>query len=68
MDTIIGQGAEATIYLAENVIKERLVKSYRLKEIDESLRKTRTRKEAKLLEKLQKINFPAPKLIKLPVS
>ena len=63
MDTIIGQGAEATIYLAENVIKERLAKSYRLKEIDASLRRTRTRKEAKLLEKLQKINFPAPKLV-----
>ena len=63
MDTVIGQGAEATIYLAENVIKERLAKSYRLKEIDETLRKTRTRKEAKLLEKLQKMNFPAPKLV-----
>ncbi|MEA3513857.1 MAG: KEOPS complex kinase/ATPase Bud32 [Nanoarchaeota archaeon] len=63
MNTIIGQGAEATIYLAENVIKERLEKSYRLEEIDASLRKTRTRKEAKLLEKLQKISFPAPKLI-----
>lgn len=63
MDTVIGQGAEATIYLAENVIKERLEKSYRLKEIDETLRKTRTRKEAKLLVKLEEIGFPAPRLL-----
>lgn len=63
MDKIIGQGAEATIYLRDNVVKDRLAKSYRLKEIDDSLRKTRTRKEAKLLEKLQEMDFPAPKMI-----
>ena len=63
MDKIIGQGAEATIYLRDNVVKERLAKSYRLKDIDETLRKTRTRKEAKLLAKLQEMDFPAPQLI-----
>lgn len=60
----IGKGAEAIIYLDKNVVKDRVKKSYRLKEIDEKLRKSRTRREAKVLEKLKAINFPAPKLIR----
>lgn len=63
MEKIIGMGAEATIFREENVRKERFEKPYRLKEIDETLRKTRTRKEAKLLDKLEKMNFPSPRLI-----
>jgi len=59
----IAQGAEAIIYLDENIIKDRIKKSYRLKEIDEKLRKFRTKREAKVLEKLSAINFPCPKLI-----
>lgn len=60
----IGRGAEAVIYLDKNVIKKRLKKNYRIKEIDERLRKFRTRREAKILEKLQSLDFPAPRLIK----
>jgi len=64
MKKIIGIGAEATIYISENIItKQRHEKDYRIKEIDDMLRKTRTRKEAKLLEKLQGMDFPAPGLI-----
>lgn len=49
---VIQRGAEAVIYLDGNkIIKERVSKGYRIKEIDEKLRKTRTRQEAKLLEK-----------------
>ena len=49
---VIQQGAEAVIYLDGNkVIKERVSKGYRIKQIDDKLRKTRTRQEAKLLEK-----------------
>lgn len=60
---IIDQGAEATILLDGNrIIKDRVEKGYRLKEIDERLRKFRTRREAKVLNKLEEINFPAPKL------
>ncbi|MFH1399761.1 MAG: KEOPS complex kinase/ATPase Bud32 [Candidatus Woesearchaeota archaeon] len=59
----IGDGAEAIIYLENNkVIKERIQKNYRLPEIDQKLRKFRTRREAKLLEKLDKLGF-TPKLI-----
>lgn len=59
----IAQGAEATIYLDKDIIiKERLPKKYRIKEIDEKLRKRRTRKEAKVLGSLP---IPGPKLIKI---
>ncbi len=60
----IGDGAEAVIYLNKNiVIKDRIKKGYRLKQIDEKLRKFRTRRETKVLEKLHAIDFPIPKLI-----
>ena len=63
MTKIIDQGAEATISLNDTtIIKDRLKKSYRLKEIDEKLRKSRTRREAKVLNKLQELDFPAPRL------
>ncbi|MCD4666208.1 Kae1-associated serine/threonine protein kinase [archaeon] len=56
---IIKQGAEAILYLDKNnLVKERIVKNYRLKEIDDSLRKSRTRREAKLLKKADVINVP----------
>lgn len=57
----IARGAEAVIYLDKNkIIKHRIPKSYRIKEIDENLRKKRIRSEAKILEK---ITIPHPKLI-----
>ena len=60
----IGDGAEAIIYLnKDTVIKDRIKKGYRLNEIDEKLRKFRTRRETKILEKLHAIDFPIPKLI-----
>ncbi|MEM4397554.1 MAG: KEOPS complex kinase/ATPase Bud32 [Candidatus Woesearchaeota archaeon] len=65
----ISKGAEAEIYLKvdektneKKIIKKRIQKSYRIKEIDESLRKFRTKREAKILEKL---SIPKPRLLKL---
>lgn len=59
----IAQGAEAVLYKDHNdVIKERFSKKYRYPHLDESLRKFRTRREAKILGKLAEINFPAPHL------
>ena len=59
---LIQQGAEAKIFLDKEkkmIIKERISKSYRIKEIDDSLRKSRTNKEKRLLEKASKIvNIP----------
>ena len=43
-------------------MKERLAKAYRLPALDESLRKFRTRREAKVLGRLQEMGFPSPAL------
>ena len=60
---VIGQGAEAIILRnKDEVIKERISKSYRHPEIDEELRKTRTRREAKVISKLKEIGVPGPEL------
>src|SRR3989338_4028895 len=65
MKRLIAQGAEAKLFLEEGrILKERFAKTYRIQEIDDKLRGSRTRREAKVLQKLEMINFPAPKLIK----
>ena len=65
MAKLIAQGAEAKLFLEDNrILKNRFSKGYRIKEIDDKLRGSRTRREAKILEKLAAINFPAPKLVK----
>ena len=57
----IARGAEAIIYLdKDKIIKHRIEKDYRIKELDNTLRKSRTRRETKILEKL---SIPHPKLI-----
>lgn len=64
MEKIIGMGAEAVLYkIKDRLIKDRIKKSYRLEIIDNRLRKSRTKKEFKLLEKASKL-IPVPKLIK----
>lgn len=61
---IIQQGAEAIIILKDNeVIKNRIKKSYRIQVLDEKLRKSRTKAEAKIINKLSLI-IPVPKIIK----
>lgn len=63
-EKILSSGAEAEIYLkGEYVIKKRIKKSYRLKEIDEKIRKTRTRLEKRILEKAKKI-INVPEILK----
>jgi len=60
---IIRRGAESIIYLDDSqLVKERIKKSYRLKEIDEKLRKLRTRKEAKLLNEAKRVGVETPKI------
>ena len=63
MSKIIQQGAEAVISLQNNQItKNRIKKSYRLPSLDNKLRKSRTKSEAKIINKLQNI-IPVPKII-----
>ncbi len=61
---LLQQGAEAKIFLNEErnlIIKDRIKKSYRIKELDEKIRKQRTKSERKLLEKACRIiNAPNP--------
>ena len=65
MKKLIAQGAEAKLFLEDDkILKERFAKTYRIKEIDDKLRGFRTRRESKVLQKLEAINFPSPKLIK----
>ncbi len=62
----IAQGAEATIKSdKKTVVKHRLKKTYRHPDIDEKLRKSRTKREAKVLKKLEELGFPAPRLLKV---
>jgi len=62
MKTLIAQGAEAKIFKEKNlVLKERISKSYRIKELDEKIRKLRTRREISILEKASKL-IPIPKV------
>jgi len=61
----IHKGAEADLYLENNkLIKERVKKAYRHPEIDVFLRKTRTKREAKIMRKLLSLGIPVPKVIK----
>ena len=62
-EKILQRGAEAEIELIDGkIIKNRIKKSYRIPEIDEKIRKLRTRSEARLLEKASKI-VAVPKII-----
>ncbi|MEA2055136.1 MAG: KEOPS complex kinase/ATPase Bud32 [Candidatus Thermoplasmatota archaeon] len=65
MEKLIGRGAEAEIYLSEwmgrdVVTKKRIKKKYRIKEIDEEMRRQRTKKEALLMEEARKSGTSVP--------
>ncbi|MBR9703586.1 Kae1-associated serine/threonine protein kinase [Candidatus Woesearchaeota archaeon] len=65
--TIIGQGAEAIISKQgkgadTKVVKDRVVKGYRHHALDKELRKSRSRREKKILEKAASL-VPVPKVL-----
>lgn len=65
---LLYQGAESRISLdvfdgQEVIVKERIAKGYRIKQLDEELRKLRTRKEIKLLTEVRKLGIPTPKIL-----
>ncbi len=63
---IIKRGAEAILYLEnDHLVKERIKKSYRIPQIDEKLRKLRTRKEAKLTLRAKRCGVETPKIISI---
>ncbi|UCG95815.1 MAG: Kae1-associated kinase Bud32 [archaeon] len=58
---IIGRGAEAVLYLENGeLVKERIEKGYRIGELDEKLRKRRTRLESKILSRARRAGVPTP--------
>lgn len=58
---IIGQGAEAKLFKnKDKIIKDRIKKGYRIKEIDQKLRKTRTKQEANLISSSRRAGIPTP--------
>ncbi len=54
-------GAEARLYFKDGyVVKERISKRYRIRELDEKIRKERTRAEARLLSGARRCGVPTP--------
>jgi TP53 regulating kinase and related kinases len=63
---ILKRGAEAIICLDEGkIIKERIKKGYRLPQIDEKLRKQRTKKEAGLLLQAKRAGVCVPDIVSI---
>jgi len=65
---IVKRGAEAVLFLdrfegQKVLVKERIKKGYRIREIDEKIRKSRTKKEAKLLTGARACGVPTPKIL-----
>jgi len=62
---LVGRGAEAILYMSEgNLVKERIEKGYRIKEIDERLRKRRTKRESRVLSKARRAGVPTPSVFR----
>ena len=66
-DDLIAKGAESNIvrscYLGEKaVVKDRIPKGYRISEIDDKIRKARTKEEAKLLSDAKRAGVKTPVL------
>lgn len=61
--TLIQEGAEAKVFFKDGtIVKERIRKTYRHEAIDSAIRKSATRREAKLLEKAAAL-VPVPKIV-----
>ncbi len=57
---LIYQGAEAKLFSdGKTVLKDRFAKNYRHPQLDSKLRKARTKREVKVLQKLKELNIPA---------
>ncbi|MDY0387425.1 MAG: Kae1-associated kinase Bud32 [Methanolobus sp.] len=61
MNMYLISGAEASVKMEDGVlIKERVPKSYRLKDLDERIRRERTKAEARLLSEARRAGVPTP--------
>ncbi len=63
---IIKRGAEAVIYdVGDAVLKYRVKKGYRIREIDESQRRRRTKREARIMTEARRIGVLVPRIIEV---
>jgi len=63
MSRVIYQGAEAIIYLdSDMIVKDRVVKGYRLPELDSRIRTLRTRSEKRLLDRARRSGVYVPRV------
>ena len=63
---LISQGAEAKIFLEDNIIsKERIPKGYRHPQLDIQIRTKRTKSEAKILIKALEVGVLVPKVLNI---
>ena len=65
---IVAQGAEAMLYIdsfdgQKVLVKDRIKKNYRIHQIDEKLRKERTKKEVKLIKDARSVGVPTPQIL-----
>jgi len=66
---IVAKGAEANLYHDNgNLVKERIKKEYRVEELDERLRRLRTKRESKLLENAKRVGVPVPRIHRTDVK
>jgi TP53 regulating kinase-like protein len=64
---LIKQGAEAKLFLSTKdgqkiLVKDRIKKNYRIPQIDEKIRKSRTSKESNLLSESRRYGIPTPRI------
>jgi len=59
---IIQRGSEAVLYLdgEDTLVKERVKKGYRIPQLDETIRKQRTKREVRLLDRARRAGVPVP--------
>ncbi len=61
---LVGKGAEANLYRKNGtLVKERIPKGYRHPSLDEWIRKTRTRSEARIIERTGESGVRVPRII-----
>lgn len=59
----VAKGAEADLYIErDNLVKERIKKKYRIKDLDERIRRLRTQREYKLLENARRAGVCVPRV------
>lgn len=67
MSEVLARGAEAIIVREDwdgldSVVKDRIEKSYRIKELDVKLRKERSKEEAKLISEARRVGVSTPQI------